>query len=93
MSFQRGVPGVFKGDGPDVDFKPESGLHKGGRVKKGVTGTRIRFWPDKQVFTKDATFGFDEVVTRLRQTSYIVPDPATNVPSTSVSLTNTDLPD
>ncbi|MGY2875181.1 DNA gyrase subunit B [Marmoricola sp. URHA0025 HA25] len=73
MSFQRGVPGVFKGDGPDVDFKPESGLHKGGRVKKGVTGTRIRFWPDKQVFTKDATFGYDEVVTRLRQTSYIVP--------------------
>jgi DNA gyrase subunit B len=73
MSFQRGVPGTFKGDGPDVDFKPESGLHKGGRVKKGVTGTRIRFWPDRQIFTKDATFAFDEVVTRLRQTSYIVP--------------------
>jgi DNA gyrase subunit B len=73
MSFQRGVPGVFKGDGPDVDFKPESGLHKGGRVKKGVTGTRIRFWPDRQIFTKDAAFAFDDVVTRLRQTSYIVP--------------------
>jgi DNA gyrase subunit B len=73
MSFQRGVPGVFKGDGPDVDFKPESGLHKGGRVKKGVTGTRIRFWPDRQIFTKDAAFHFDDVVTRLRQTSYIVP--------------------
>jgi DNA gyrase subunit B len=73
MSFQRGVPGVFKGDGPDVDFRPESGLHKGGRVKKGVTGTRIRFWPDRQIFTKDATFAFDDVVTRLRQTSYIVP--------------------
>jgi DNA gyrase subunit B len=73
MSFQRGVPGVFKGDGPDVDFKPGSGLHKGGRVKKGVTGTRIRFWPDRQIFTKDAKFGFDDVVTRLRQTSYIVP--------------------
>ena len=73
MSFQRGVPGVFEGDGPDVDFKPESGLHKGGRVKKGVTGTRIRFWPDRQIFTKDATFVFDDVVTRLRQTSYIVP--------------------
>jgi DNA gyrase subunit B len=82
MSFQRGVPGVFKGDGPDVDFKPESGLHKGGRVKKGVTGTRIRFWPDRQVFTKDARFGFDDVVTRLRQTSYIVP---------GLELTITDL--
>jgi DNA gyrase subunit B len=73
MSFQRGVPGVFKGDGPDVDFKPESGLRKGGRVKKGVSGTRIRFWPDRQIFTKDASFAFDDVVTRLRQTSYIVP--------------------
>jgi DNA gyrase subunit B len=73
MSFQRGVPGQFKGDGPDVDFKPESGLHKGARVKKGVTGTRIRFWPDRQIFTKDATFPFEDVVTRLRQTSYIVP--------------------
>ena len=73
MSFQRGVPGVFKGDGPDVDFRPESGLHKGARVKKGVTGTRIRFWPDRQIFTKDATFPYDDVVTRLRQTSYIVP--------------------
>jgi DNA gyrase subunit B len=73
MSFQRGMPGLFKGDGPDVDFKPESGLHKGARVKKGVTGTRIRFWPDRQIFTKDATFPFDDVVARLRQTSYIVP--------------------
>jgi DNA gyrase subunit B len=73
MSFQRGVPGRFKGDGPDVDFTPESGLHKAGRVKKGVSGTRIRFWPDRQIFTKDARFGFDDVVTRLRQTSYIVP--------------------
>jgi DNA gyrase subunit B len=73
MSFKRGAPGVFKGDGPDVDFAPESGLHKGGRVRKGVTGTRIRFWPDRQIFTKDARFAFDDVVTRLRQTSYIVP--------------------
>jgi DNA gyrase subunit B len=73
MSFKRGVPGVFKGDGPEADFEPGSGLHKGGRVKKGVTGTRIRFWPDKQVFTKDANFHYDDVVTRLRQTSYIVP--------------------
>ncbi len=73
MSFRRGAPGVFAGDGPDADFTPGSGLHKGARVKKGVTGTRVRFWPDKQIFTKDATFHYDDVVTRLRQTSYIVP--------------------
>ena len=74
MSFQRGNPGVFHGDGPTASFTPQSGLsRKGARVKKGVTGTRIRFWPDRQIFTKDATFTYDELVTRARQTSFIVP--------------------
>ncbi|MGH3329816.1 MAG: DNA gyrase/topoisomerase IV subunit B [Nocardioidaceae bacterium] len=74
MSFQRGVPGVFAADRPAADFTPQSGLtRKGGRVKKGVSGTRVRFWPDRQIFTKDATFTYDELVTRARQTSFIVP--------------------
>jgi DNA gyrase subunit B len=74
MSFRRGVPGVFSGDGPEAGFDARSGLsRKGGRVKKGVSGTRIRFWPDRQIFTKDASFVFDELVTRARQTSFIVP--------------------
>src|SRR6185436_13872654 len=38
MSFRRGAPGVFAGAGPDAPFTPKSGLHKGGRVRKGVTG-------------------------------------------------------
>jgi DNA gyrase subunit B len=73
MSFRRGAPGVFGGEGPSAEFTPQSGLHKGGRVKKGVTGTRVRFWPDRQIFTKDASFTYDELVTRARQTSFIVP--------------------
>ena len=73
MSFQRGAPGAFAGDGPKAPFTPGSGLHKGARVKKGVTGTRIRFWPDRQIFTKDATFVMEELVARARQTSFIVP--------------------
>jgi DNA gyrase subunit B len=74
MSFRRGTPGVFDADGPDASFSGRSGLtRKGARVKKGVSGTRIRFWPDRQIFTKDATFNFDELVTRARQTSFIVP--------------------
>ncbi|MCP6313296.1 DNA topoisomerase IV subunit B, partial [Klebsiella pneumoniae] len=28
MSFRRGVPGVFDGDGPDAPFTPESGVRK-----------------------------------------------------------------
>ncbi|MPZ61501.1 MAG: DNA gyrase subunit B [Propionibacteriales bacterium] len=73
MSFRRGVPGVFDGDGPGASFSEGSGLHKGKRVKKTVTGTRVRFWPDRKVFTKDAAFSYDELVTRARQTSFLVP--------------------
>ncbi|PVG83688.1 DNA topoisomerase IV subunit B [Nocardioides gansuensis] len=74
ISFQRGVPGVFDGDGPTATFTPKSGLtRKGRRVAKGKTGTLIRFWPDRQIFTKDARFELEGLLGRARQTSYIVP--------------------
>ncbi|WP_082499948.1 DNA topoisomerase IV subunit B [Nocardioides sp. Leaf285] len=79
ISFQRGVPGVFDADGlgpsgRGAGFEPRSGLtRKGARVAKGRSGTRIRFWPDRQIFTKEAQFVYDELVTRARQTSFIVP--------------------
>jgi DNA gyrase subunit B len=74
LSFQRGVPGVFAGDGPTAAFTPQSGLtRKGARVAKGRSGTLIRFWPDRQIFTKDARFLYDELIGRARQTSFIVP--------------------
>ena len=74
LSFHRGVPGVFAGDGPTASFTPQSGLtRKGKRVAKGRTGTRIRFWPDRQIFTKDARFEFEGLLGRARQTSFIVP--------------------
>ena len=62
ISFRRGAAGVFDGEGPKAAFKPKSGLtRKGKRVAKGRTGTRVRFWPDRQIFTKDARFVFDEL--------------------------------
>ncbi len=74
MSFQRGVPGVFTTAGPGGLFQAQSGLtRKGGRVARAKSGTRVRFWPDRQIFTKDATFKYDELITRARQTSFIVP--------------------
>ncbi len=74
LSFRRGVPGVFDADGPDAGFAPQSGLtRKGGRVAKGRSGTRIRFWPDRQIFTKDADFELEGLIGRARQTSFIVP--------------------
>ena len=77
-SFRRGVTGEFAGPGPDADFTRKSGLRQltrpgpGGRVRK-ATGTRIRFWPDRQVFIKDARFSFDALTERARQTAYLVP--------------------
>src|SRR3712207_3043176 len=73
MSFRRGAPGVFAGEGPGAPFTAQSGLQRGSRVGKGVTGTRVRFWPDRQVFTRDATFVLEDLVTRARQTSFLVP--------------------
>ncbi|WP_414858572.1 DNA gyrase/topoisomerase IV subunit B [Nocardioides sp. Root151] len=74
ISFQRGIPGVFDGDSPTAKFEPKSGLsRKGKRVAKGKTGTRIQFWPDRQIFTKDAGYVYDDLITRARQTSFIVP--------------------
>jgi DNA gyrase subunit B len=74
LSFQRGVPGVFDGEGPRAGFTPKSGLtRKGKRVAKNTSGTRIRFWPDRQIFTKDAAFEFEGLLGRARQTSFIVP--------------------
>ena len=73
MSFRRGEPGEFDRRRPRADFTAGNGLRKVGRVKKGVTGTRIRYWADRQVFTKDATFSYDELVARARQTTFLVP--------------------
>lgn len=74
LSFRRGVPGVFAGEGPSAPFEPQSGLtRKGARVAKGKSGTRIQFWPDRQIFTKDAEFVLDGLLGRARQTSFIVP--------------------
>ncbi len=72
-SFRRGVPGRFDADGPKAGFAPQPGLDRVKRVSKTSTGTRIRYWPDPQVFVPGADFAYDELLTRARQTSYLVP--------------------
>jgi DNA gyrase subunit B len=72
-SFRRGVTGEFAGPAPDADFTKRSGLRELGRAARSATGTRIRFWPDRQVFLKDARFSFDSLTERARQTAYLVP--------------------
>jgi DNA gyrase subunit B len=72
-SFRRGVPGEFAGPGPKASFTSRPGLRKVRRVAKKVTGTRIRFWPDPQVFVRDSRWSFDALTQRARQTAYLVP--------------------
>ncbi|WP_460773758.1 DNA gyrase/topoisomerase IV subunit B [Microbacterium sp. GXF7504] len=79
MSFHRGEPGVFADDGdprPDAPFTPfaeRSELRVVGKTAKAATGTRIRYWADRQIFTKDAAFSAEELVQRVRQTAFLVP--------------------
>jgi DNA gyrase subunit B len=69
MSFRRGVPGVFDGS----SFTEQSGLRVSGKVTKKKTGTRIRYWADRQIFLKDASISLDELHNRARQTAFLVP--------------------
>jgi DNA gyrase subunit B len=78
MSFHRGEPGNFADQGaptPDAPFTPfekKSELRVVGKVAKGVTGTRIRYWADRQIFTKGTRFQAEELLGRARQTAFLI---------------------
>ncbi|MBZ4486330.1 type IIA DNA topoisomerase subunit B [Microbacterium sp. cx-55] len=79
MSFRHGEPGLFademgaRADAPFRPFRDKSELRVVGKTAKSVTGTRIRYWADSQIFTKDAAFHLDELEQRARQTAFLVP--------------------
>ena len=45
----------------DRTFTPGGSLRKVGRTRKGVTGTRVRYWPDRQIFLKDAQLSLKDL--------------------------------
>jgi DNA gyrase subunit B len=73
MSFKRGAAGIFDGEGPRAPFAPASGLRVVGKVPHKITGTRTKWWSDKEIFLKDAELELEEIYARARQTSYLVP--------------------
>src|SRR5215217_1879067 len=79
MSFRRGVPGTFDGPSPTAKFIPGSELRKIGRVPKGTTGTRVTYWPDRQIFLHDAQLSFRDLQDRARQTSFLFPGLALHI--------------
>jgi DNA gyrase subunit B len=79
MSFRRGEPGRFTDatePSPLAEFTPfvdQSELVVVGKVAKGVTGTRVRWWPDPEIFVQSSTIDREGVAARGRQTAFLVP--------------------
>ncbi|MEY4451854.1 MAG: hypothetical protein RLZZ380_975 [Actinomycetota bacterium] len=78
MSFRRGEPGIFDdsngigAESPFTPFENESKLREIGKVGKDVSGTRVRYWTDPQIFIKDARFELEDLLGRARQTAFLV---------------------
>lgn len=83
MAFHQGHPGVYTDadpahPSPDAPFKKTrknrpTELEIIGHVKPKTTGTRIRYWADPEIFNDTARFDYDQLIDRVRQTSFLVP--------------------
>ncbi|BFV56960.1 DNA topoisomerase IV subunit B [Kitasatospora sp. CMC57] len=73
ISFRRGTPGIFTELSPDAPFEAGTGVTRKGKVAKGKTGTRVRYWADRQIFLKEARLSLETLHARARQTAFLVP--------------------
>ena len=83
MEFHQGHPGVYDDADPEhpSPSSPFKKTRKGrptelrvvGSYRGKRTGTRIRYWADREIFTPTATFQYDELIDRVRQTTFLVP--------------------
>jgi DNA gyrase subunit B len=73
MSFRRGVPGIFDGPDESAPFTRKGGLQVVGKCSRTKTGTRVRWWADRQVFTKDAEYDRAALRERAMQSTFLVP--------------------
>ncbi|HZK05851.1 MAG TPA: DNA topoisomerase IV subunit B [Actinomycetaceae bacterium] len=79
MQFHRGLPGRFDDSSgisptsPFVQAGKKAELEKIATVPKSRTGTRVRYWVDRQIFPSTATLQYGELLDRARQTSFLVP--------------------
>lgn len=83
MAFHQGHPGVYTDadpahPSPDAPFKrtrknKATELEIIGKVSTKTTGTRIRYWADPEIFNDTAEFSYEQLIDRVRQTSFLVP--------------------
>ena len=83
MSFKRGEPGTYKDKkagalSPTSPFTPfaqtdeSSELRVVGKVAKKITGTKVRFWADPEIFPDGTAFHYDELIERVREKAFLV---------------------
>jgi DNA gyrase subunit B len=71
LGFDERLPGRFNTDGT---FTPTSKLEKVKKLRNAnTTGTRVRFWPDTEIFDPDATIAYASVRERLARMCFLVP--------------------
>ena len=83
MAFHQGHPGVYSDADPEnpspaSPFKrtrknKPTDLEIIGTVSPKTTGTRVRYWADPEIFNSTARFSYEQLIDRVRQTSFLVP--------------------
>ena len=69
LAFRERVAGHFSG----AAFAAGHDIARVKRISKNKTGTRIRFWPDREIFDADARIDADEIRQRIVQSCFLVP--------------------
>lgn len=70
MVFEERIPGNYLKSG---QFKPGSTLAKIKSIPKSRTGTRVRFWPDFEIFDADARIDYERVRDHVARVCFLVP--------------------
>jgi DNA gyrase subunit B len=70
LVFLERVPGTYT---PSGRFSPGSKLEKVRSVPPGRTGTRVRFWPDLEIFDPEARIDHDKVRDHVSRVCFLVP--------------------
>jgi DNA topoisomerase (ATP-hydrolyzing) len=90
LSFKYGDPGFFTGEGADAQFTPATDKAelkvskdtRGAAEKRAFkTGTLIKVWLDTSIFPTPYPYDRDDIIERLRATSYLIPN-------TTIDVTN-----
>lgn len=83
LSFKEGDPGFFKGDGPEASFVPLKDLtyleskkdsRSAAEKKKYKTGTKVKVWLDESAFGSPFPYDTNDIIERLKSTSFLIPE-------------------